>query len=211
MSAARRAATIVAMAALSVGCGGAQESSPAAQPSVQRSAPRPAAEGCGSGGETGPADAELGRLAGLVGTWRGDTRGEPGAGTVERTYCFALGGRYLQAFNRSVYPPTAKKPAGETHEDIGFYSHDKARKTLVLRQFHIEGFVSQYTLESADPGAFVFVSEAIENIPSGFRARETLRLIAPGQLEETFELAPPGDDFSLYSRSSLARVELRRD
>lgn len=80
----------------------------------------------------------------LVGTWRGDARGEPGAGKVERAYRFALGGRYLEVHNRSVYPPSNAKPTGEIHEDVGFYSHDAARKALVLRQFHIEGFVSQY-------------------------------------------------------------------
>lgn len=142
----------------------------------------------------------------LVGTWRGDASGEPGAGKVERTYRFAIGGRYLEVHNRSVYSPSNAKPAGEIHEDVGFYSHDTARKALVLRQFHIEGFVSQYVLESADAQTFVFVSESIENIPSGFRARETLRLTGPDRVEETFELAPPGKEFAVYSSSSLVRV-----
>ena len=38
----------------------------------------------------------------------------------------------------------------------------------MLRQFHIEGFVNQYKLESisADGKTIVFISEAIENIPA---------------------------------------------
>lgn len=57
----------------------------------------------------------------------------------------------------------------------------------------------------------MFTSESVENVPSGFRARETLRLMGPDRLEETFELAPPGKDFSIYSSSSLTRVGHGRD
>ena len=147
----------------------------------------------------------LARLQPLVGTWVGDTSGEPGKGKVERTYRFALRGRFLEARNRTAYPPTERKPEGEVHEDLAFYSHDKGRKTIVLRQFHVEGFVSQYVLDHSDGGAFVFVSESIENIPPGFRARETLRLVGADRLEETFELAPPGKDCSVYSTSIMTR------
>ena len=47
----------------------------------------------------------------------------------------------------------------------------------------------------------MFTTEAIENIPAGWRARETYIL------EEIFELAPPGKDFELYSRNRLTRVK----
>ena len=66
--------------------------------------------------------------------------------------------------------------------------------------------MNQYVLESAADGTFVFVSEAIENIPAGFRARETLRLVGGDQLEETFEIAPPGKDFDVYSKTVLTRT-----
>ena len=56
------------------------------------------------------------------------------------------------------------------------------------------------------PGTLIFVSEAIENIPSGFRARETYTLIGPDEFEEVFELAEPGKDFALYSRATLKRA-----
>jgi hypothetical protein len=61
------------------------------------------------------------------------------------------------------------------HEDIGFLSHDKSVQKLVLRQFHVEGFVNQYVVDrmSDDGRTIVFVSTAIENIPAGWRARET--------------------------------------
>ena len=81
--------------------------------------------------------------------------------------------------NRSVYKPQEKNPKGETHEDWGFFSYDSARKRFVLRQFHVEGFVNQYSLEDASPDGkpMVLTSESIENIPPGWRARETYRIL----------------------------------
>ncbi len=153
-----------------------------------------------------PTDA-LAPLAGLVGRWAGTTEGQPGKGTVERAYERVLGGRFIQVRNRSTYPPQEKNAKGEVHEDVGFFSFDGARKRIVLRQFHTEGFVNQYVL---DPGSaaerLVLVTEAIENIPAGWRARETYVVTGTDQLEEVFELAAPGKDLEPYSRTRLTRV-----
>jgi hypothetical protein len=143
----------------------------------------------------------------LIGRWEGTSEGQPGSGRVQREYSRILGSRFIEAHNRSVYPPQEKNPKGETHDDRGIFSFDRARKRFVLRQFHIEGFVSQYVAEvPAKPGVVVFTSEAIENIPAGFRARETYTLRGPDELEEVFELAEPGKEFTLYSRTLLKRV-----
>jgi hypothetical protein len=76
-----------------------------------------------------------------------------------------------------------------------------------LRQFHVEGFVNQY-VQNADSAAprLVFTTESIENIPAGWRARETYVVLGPDQFEEVFELAEPGKEFELYSRARLKRV-----
>jgi hypothetical protein len=153
-----------------------------------------------------PAD-PLSPVAALVGRWTGTSEGKPGNGTVEREYARILGSRFIQLHNRSSYPAQERNPKGEVHEDRGIFSFDKARKRIVLRQFHIEGFVSQYVLDAAEkPGVLVFTTEAIENIPAGWRARETYIMSGPNQLEEVFELAEPGKDFELYSRTRLTRV-----
>ena len=153
-----------------------------------------------------PADT-LTTLAPLVGRWSGTTEGQPGNGTVEREYERILNSRFIQVRNRSTYPPQEKNKQGETHEDVGLFSFDSGRKRIVLRQFHTEGFVNQYVLDPASaPGKPVLVTEAIENIPAGWRARETYILTGDDQLEEIFELAPPGKDFEPYSRSRLTRV-----
>lgn len=144
-------------------------------------------------------------VAFLVGRWEGTSEGQPGKGTVRREYSRALNGRFIRANNRSVYPPQDKNPKGETHEDEGFLSYDRARKRLVLRQFHVEGFVNQYVQEPDSP--LVFTSEAIENIAAGWRARETYIVHGPDEFEEVFELAAPGKPFELYSQARLKRVK----
>ena len=53
----------------------------------------------------------------------------------------------------------------------------------------------------------MFNSEGIENIPPGYRARETYLLHGPEDLEEVFEMAEPGKEFAVYSRTKLKRVK----
>lgn len=150
----------------------------------------------------------LGSIAALVGKWAGTSEGQPGNGTVEREYEYALGSRFIRVRNRSTYPPQEKNPKGETHEDEGVFSFDRARKRLVLRQFHVEGFVNTYLQDlDARPGTLQFTTEGIENIPAGYRGRETYLLVGPDEIEETFELAEPGQPFAVYSRTRLKRVK----
>jgi hypothetical protein len=145
----------------------------------------------------------------FIGTWQGTGRGEPGNSQVERQYQFILNNKYIQVKHKSVYAPQEKNPKGETHEDLGVFSYDRTRKQHVFRQFHTEGFVNQYRLESlsADGKVLIFVSEAIENIPAGWRARETYRILSANEFSETFELAEPGKDFALYSENHFKRLK----
>ena len=155
-----------------------------------------------------PATDNLAPVAGFIGRWAGTSEGQPGNGTVERDYERVLGSRFIRVRNRSTYPPQEKNPKGEKHEDEGLFSFDRARKRIVLRQFHVEGFVNTYVQDlDAKPGTVVFTTEAIENIPAGYRAREAYIMTGPDELEEVFELAEPGKDFALYSRTRLKRVK----
>ncbi len=143
----------------------------------------------------------------LVGEWQGTSKGQPGNGIVERRYAFLFGGTFLEATNTSTYPPQEKNPKGETHDDKGLFSYDKQRRKLIFRQFHGEGFVNEYVLESisADGRKFTFVTERIENIAAGWRARESYAIVSDREFVERFELAEPGKDFELYSESVLKR------
>ena len=146
-------------------------------------------------------------VRGLLGSWEGDAQGDPGAGKSERDYRFVLDDRFVRIDNKSTYAPQPKNPKGEVHEDVGFLSYDKTAGKLVLRQFHVEGFVSHYVLDSVseDGRTIVFTSVAIENIPSGFRARETWRIVGADAFVETFALAEPGKDFATYSETRFRR------
>jgi hypothetical protein len=126
---------------------------------------------------------------------------------VVREYTFVLNQRYLEVRNQSTYPPQEKNPKGEVHEDRGMFSYDRGAKKLVLRQFNLEGYVNHYVLDSvsADSRTVVFVTVAIENIPAGWRARETYAFSGENEFTEKFELAEPGKEFAPYSESHFHR------
>lgn len=148
------------------------------------------------------------RLAFLIGKWEGASGGQPGKGTVRREYTRVLNSRFIRALNRSEYPAQEKNPKGEIHEDEGIFSVDKARKRLVFRQFHTEGFVTTFVEDGESSSTkIVFTSESLENLPAGFRARETYLVQGSDAFEEVFELAEPGKPFEVYSRTRLTRVK----
>lgn len=162
--------------------------------------------GLAGASQTAPAS-NLSLVQPFVGKWQGTSEGQPGTGTLTREYRLVLGNRFIEETNRSVYPAQEKNPKGEIHEHRSFLSFDRARKTVIFRQFHNEGFVNQYVMEPpSKPGTLVFISEAIENIPKGYRARETYTFIGENEFEEVFEIAEPGKDFVLYSKARLKRV-----
>jgi hypothetical protein len=143
----------------------------------------------------------------FVGKWEGTGKGKPGTSKIEREYQFVLNSKYLNVQSRSVYEPQPDNPKGETHEEWGMISFDKSRKQFVFRQFHVEGFVNQYvsTNITADGKTILFTTEGIENIPAGWLARETYKIVSPDEFTETFELAGPGKDFEIYSEGRLQR------
>jgi hypothetical protein len=76
----------------------------------------------------------------------------------------------------------------------------------VFRQFHSEGFVNQYVLESISPDGktITFVTESIENIPVGWRGKETYTVTAT-DLSEDFQLAEPDKDFAPYTKAQFKK------
>jgi hypothetical protein len=141
----------------------------------------------------------------VAGTWEGTSSGRPGAGTVKREYRFVLRDRFLEGRTIATYPPQEKNPKGEVHEDLAYFSYDRSAKAFKMRQFHVEGFVSEYVAVAAGSSEVVFNSESLENIPDGWRARETWRITGPDTFVEVFELAEPGKDFTVYSETRLTR------
>ena len=143
----------------------------------------------------------------FVGKWNGKGVVEGANGNYERSYQFIFNRRFIEAKNKSIFSPTEKNPKGEVHEDLGYISYDKRRKTFILRQFHVEGFVNQYKLDSIskDGKTIVFTTEAIENIPIGWKAKETYQLINENEFIETFELAEPDKPYEVYSKVTMKK------
>jgi len=141
----------------------------------------------------------------FLGTWKGTGKGQPGVSILERDYQLVLNNKFIRVKHKSSYQPQARNPKGETHEDWGYFSYDRSRKVHVLRQFHVEGFVTQYYSTSVDAKTLVFVSENLENLPAGFKARETYKILNENEFMEVFELAPPGKEFSVYSENHFKR------
>lgn len=145
----------------------------------------------------------------FIGEWEGRGEGKGGISTGEQEFQLVLNGKFLQVKNKSVFEPQEKNPEGETHEDWGLFSFDENRKKFVFRQFHVEGFVNQYILDSlsTDGKTFVFVTEEIENIPSGWRARLTYEIRSENEFNLIFELAPPGENFEVCQEGNLKRKD----
>jgi uncharacterized protein YciI len=148
----------------------------------------------------------LARLDFMIGAWRGTSSGRPGEGTVERVCAKVLNDRFVECRTTATYPPQEKSKNGEVHVERSLYSYDKAGNKLRLRQFHGESFVSTYV----ESGALAFETVEIENVPAGWRARETHEHPSAGVWLERFDLAGPGQDFALYAASRLQRITEER-
>ncbi len=145
----------------------------------------------------------------LLGDWTGRASGQAGDGDVTRSYSFVLNKRFIQESNVSRYPVQEKNKKGEVHEHMGMLSYDKARKQIVLRQFHVESFVTTYRMQPPVEGAttLVFESESFENFSNTWRGRETYEFTSDDEFTETFELAPPDKPFQVYSQTRFTRVK----
>jgi hypothetical protein len=145
----------------------------------------------------------------FVGSWVGHETGKAGIGEGERTFEFIMGEKYLFYKNVSRFEPQEKNPKGEIHEDWTFFSFDNNRQAFILREFHSEGFVNKYVLDSLsqDNTTFVFISESSENAPVGLRARVTFSILNENKFREIFELAFPGKDFSIWLENIWTRKE----
>ncbi len=143
----------------------------------------------------------------VVGQWEGTGKGKSGESMVETEFDFILNKNFLQVKNKAVFDPQEANPSGEVHEDLGFISYDGNRKKFIFRQFHVEGFVNQYVLDSLSPdrNTFVFISESIENISPGWRARVVYKITDENEIRVLFDLAAPDKEFGCYSENQLRR------
>lgn len=142
----------------------------------------------------------LAPVAALAGDWTGVGEGEPGTSAATRHTGRRHHGHYIVVEGRSVYPKQPKNKKGETHTSTDIWSFDTARGALILRSFDSLGFVSTYVEDKSArrPGHIVLVSEHLENVPAGWKARYTYDFPSADEYHELFELDPDGKGFQLY-------------
>ena len=143
----------------------------------------------------------------FAGTWEGKGEGKSGVSEVWKKFEFVLGGKYLRMTTQANFEPQEKNPKGEVHEDVGYISYDRFRKKFVFRQFHIEGFINRYILESIseDGKTFRWVSEEMENAPPGWKVEIIYTIKENDIMEESFNLGMPGRDLECYMLNWLTR------
>lgn len=144
----------------------------------------------------------------LVGEWRGTGSGFGNeTSKVESFFRPVLNDKYIEFKNESWFEPTSDNPEGEHHIDRGFISFDKERDIIVIRQFHIEGYINQYILADSlsNDTTLVFESESIENFVPGGKARWTIKKVSDNQIETIFDVAFPNSDYSCMGTNILRR------
>jgi hypothetical protein len=144
----------------------------------------------------------------LLGKWTGTGAGFGNeTSKIESEFKSILKGKYIEVVNDSKFKPTEKNPEGEHHIDKGFISFDKIRKLIVFRQFNIEGYVNQYTLNDSlsTDTVLVFETETIENFMPGGKAKWTIKKISEEKIETVFEVLFPGKKYTCYGRNTLTK------
>jgi hypothetical protein len=132
----------------------------------------------------------LAAISWLVGDWAGIGQGRPGTSAGTRRGERIHNAHFLRVEGRSVYPRQEGNPSGEIHTSSDLWSFDRRRNLLVMRQFDSLGFASTYVQDPAasTDGRLVLVSEHLENVPAGWRARYTYEHSQADSYRELFEL-----------------------
>ena len=153
----------------------------------------------------------LAALRFLVGEWEGAIAGTLGEGSGIRVYESILDDKYLLLRHSSVRLPQPASPRGDRHREVGIFSYDSERDTVVYRQFVVEGFVIRYTCAplGGDALGLVCVSESVES-GAGMRARVTIEARNSFEFSETFDLAEVGQELqTLFTNRWLRRPSIR--
>ncbi len=135
----------------------------------------------------------------LLGSWKGDNGGDPGAGSGAYTFREELGGEVLVRHNAVTFPARPGKP-GFTHDDLlVVYREEDARRAIY---FDSEGHVIRYRVE-ASPGTVTFESEGAADAP---RQRLSYRQTGKETVEIVFAVGGPGQEPRPHVSGAAHRV-----
>ncbi len=139
----------------------------------------------------------IGVIAGyLSGSWKSNPDACIGIGEANKVNKVVLDSNFFLMETKATFDVEENN----RHEDKKFISYNKLTDKLILREFHSEGFVNEYEVDSmsTDLKYIVFLSRALENMPDGWKARMTIQIIDDGNYREQFDMARPGEPFRQY-------------
>jgi len=156
---------------------------------------------------TAASEDRLAAISWLVGDWAGVGEGQPGTSASTRHGERIHNAHFIRVEGRSVYPRQDRNPSGEIHTSSDLWSFDRRRNLLVMRQFDSLGFVSTYVQDRAASidGRLVLLSEHLENVPAGWRARYTYEHAGTDGYHELFEL-DSGNGYERYVDGRFLRL-----
>jgi hypothetical protein len=146
----------------------------------------------------------------MIGDWSGYGSGFGNEkSSIQSSFQFIISEKYIEVKNESRFEPTEKNPEGEYHIDKGFISYDKDRNIIVFRQFNIEGYINQYTLNDSlsNDSLIVFETEVIENFIPGRNAKWTIKQVSENQIETIFDVSFPNKGYTCFGRNYLTKKE----
>lgn len=150
----------------------------------------------------------LDKFNSLIGKWEGTGSGfNSSKSVIQSEFNRIMNNNFIEVKNHSEFEPTPQKPEGEIHEDWGVISFNKSREKIIFRQFHVEGFVIQYTLNDSlsNESTLIFESEYIENFVPGGTARFTINLKSDTDIETLFHVGFPGKEMSCFGSNRLKK------
>jgi hypothetical protein len=120
-----------------------------------------------------------------------------------------LNKNYIVAENQSSFPVSENKPRGEVHRDFSVMSFNSNDSSIVLREFHVEGFANIYLLNKdlSTDRMFVFITREIENNPGNWIAKLVIEKISDNEFIEYFKIAADGKNFKPLLENHWIKVE----
>jgi len=148
------------------------------------------------------------RFSTLVGSWEGNGEGFGNSKSkITAEYTWLMNKQYIEMKHHSEFEPTEENAEGEVHEDLGILSFDQDRNAAVFRQYHIEGYFTEYILNDSisTPEVLVFETTRIENFVPGGTARFTIKILSDKEIETVFDVGFPGKEMACFGTNRMQK------
>lgn len=137
----------------------------------------------------------------LIGDWKGEGSGQPGAGSGMFSFKTDLNENILVRRSHSEYPAANGRPA-TIHDDLMVVYTDNAGNPSDAIYFDNEKHVIRYSITYSDK-TIIFTSEKTPDAPI-FRLSYTL--LDNGKVNTRFEMSQDGQNFKVYIEGISSKV-----